>query len=365
MTVPFLDLAAATGELREGIDTAIAEVVSSGLYIGGPAVTRFEQDFARYSGAAHCVGVGNGLDALHLALRALGIGRGDEVIVASNSFIATVLAITMVGAEPVFVEPDPRTHNLDPALVERALTPRTRALLPTHLYGQPSDMDALAAIARDHGLALIGDAAQAHGARLRGQPIGGLGDIATWSFYPTKNLGALGDAGAVTTSDPELARRIRTLGNYGSAVRYINEERGVNSRLDPLQAAVLSVKLAHLERWNARRRAVAAIYSERLSGLPLVLPEVAEGAEPVWHLYVVQHPERDAFQQRLAERGIGTLIHYPVPPHRQQAYAGLGHLVGSFPVAERLAGTVLSLPMGPHLTDDQVEEVVQAVTEVA
>lgn len=361
MTVPFLDLGAATAELRAEIDEAIACVLSSGWYIGGPEVARFEEQFAAYAGAAFCVGIGNGLDALHLSLRALEIGRGDEVIVASNGFIATVLAVTMAGATPVLVEPDPHTHNLDPRKVEAAITPRTRALLPTHLYGQPADMDALTVVARAHGLRLIGDAAQAHGAHYKGQPVGGLGDVATWSFYPSKNLGALGDAGAITTNDPELARKVRMLGNYGSSVRYINEAQGVNSRLDPLQAAALSVKLNHLDRWNARRKAIADYYADRLAAPLLQLPIVPEWADPVWHLYVVQHPERDAFQARLAERGVQTLIHYPVPPHLQQAYVDLGLGRGSLPVAERLAETVLSLPIGPHLSDGQVEQVVKAV----
>lgn len=361
MSVPFLNLVAATDELRAEIDEAVADALSAGQYIGGPAVTDFEEAFATYTGAEHCVGVGNGLDALHLSLRALGIGAGDEVILASNGFIATVLAVTMAGATPIFVEPDPHTHNLNPERVEQAITPQTRALLPTHLYGQPADIDALTDIAGRHDLRLVLDAAQAHGARYKGSPIGGAGDVTTWSFYPSKNLGALGDGGAITTSDPEIAKRVRMLGNYGSSTRYINELQGVNSRLDPLQAAVLSVKLKHLDHWNARRRAIATFYSDRLASLPLTLPAVPQWADPVWHLYVVQHQSRDQFQQRLAERGIQTLIHYPVPPHLQQAYAGLRLQPGSLPIAEELASSVLSLPMGPHLTDAEVEAVAQAV----
>lgn len=361
MSVPFLDLGAAYRELRQEIDEAVARVLASGWYIGGPDVARFEEEFADYSGARHCVGVANGLDALHLSLRALGIGAGDEVIVASNSYIATVLAVTMAGATPVFVEPDPATHNLDPRQVEEAITPRTRALLPTHLYGQPADLDALLDITRRHGLRLIEDAAQAHGARHKGRRVGAHGDVVAWSFYPSKNLGALGDAGAVTTDDPEIAERIRVIGNYGSSTRYVNEVKGVNSRLDPVQAAVLSVKLKHLDAWNARRQATASTYAQRLAGTVLTLPEVPEWADPAWHLYVVQHPDRDAFQARLAEKGIQTLIHYPIPPHLQQAYADLGLPRGAYPIAEQLAETVLSLPIGPHMSEEQVETVVEAV----
>nr|WP_294170518.1 DegT/DnrJ/EryC1/StrS family aminotransferase [uncultured Sphingomonas sp.] len=361
MSVPFLDLAAATRDLRNEIDGAIAEVLSAGWYVGGPALARFEEEFAAYCGAAHCVGVANGLDALHLSLRALDIGPGDEVIVASNSYIATVLAVTTAGATPVLVEPDPSTHNLDPGRVEQAITGRTRALLPTHLYGQPADVGALVAIARRHDLRLIDDAAQAHGAGYKGRRIGSLADVTAWSFYPSKNLGALGDGGAVTADDPEIARRVRVLGNYGSAVRYINEVQGVNSRLDPIQAAVLSVKLRHLDRWNERRKSIAAYYNERFGSLAPTVPQVPEWADPAWHLYVVQHPDRDGFRARLAERGIQTLIHYPVPPHLQQAYADLKIERGSLPIAEKLAATVLSLPIGPHMSDGQVEQVAQAV----
>lgn len=365
MTVPFLDLGAGYRELRDEIDEAVSRVLASGWYVGGPEVAEFEDGYAAYCGAAHCVGVANGLDALHLALRGLGIGAGDEVVLASNSYIATVLAVSTVGATPVFVEPDPHTHNLDPGKVEAALTGRTRALLPTHLYGQPADLRPLLAIAREHGLFLIEDAAQAHGSRYGGRPVGSHGDAVCWSFYPSKNLGALGDGGAVTTDDPELASRIRALGNYGSSVRYVNEVQGVNSRLDPVQAAVLSVKLKRLAEWNERRSRIAARYAEGLAGLPLELPQVLPGADPVWHLYVVQHAERDRFQAALAERGVQTLIHYPIPPHLQQAYAGLGLPHGSLPVAERLANRVLSLPIGPHMSEDQVEAVIAAVVESA
>ena len=359
--VPFLDLGAAYRELQPEIDAAVLRVLASGWYIGGGEVSAFEAEFAAYCGAGHCVGVGNGFDALHLALRALDIGPGDEVIVASNSYIATVLAVSMVGATPVLVEPDPATFNLDPARVEAAITARTRAILPTHLYGQPADIDPLLAIARRHGLKLIEDAAQAHGARYKGQRIGAHSDIVTWSFYPSKNLGAVGDGGAVTTNDDALAERVRRLGNYGSSKRYVNEERGVNSRFDPLQAAVLRVKLARLDQWNQRRSAIAALYRERLAGAGLILPFVPEWADPAWHLFVIQSDARDALAARLAEAGVATIIHYPIPPHLQQAYADLALPRGSLPIAERLADTVLSLPVGPHMTEADALRVCDAI----
>ena len=362
MSVPFLDLQAATAELRSEIDGAVARVLASGWYVGGPEVSAFEEAFAGYCGAAHCVGVGNGLDALHLALRAMGVGPGDEVILASNGYIATVLAVSMVRATPVLVEPDPRTHNLDPELVEAAITPRTRVILPTHLYGQAADLDPLMEVARRHGLRLLEDAAQAHGARYKGRRIGGAGDAAAWSFYPSKNLGALGDGGAVTTNDPLIAERVRTLGNYGSHRRYVNEVRGLNSRLDPMQAAILSVKLRHLDDWNRRRAAVAKRYLNALAGRGLELPFVPDWTEPAWHLFVVQSDAREALQRALANAGVETLIHYPIPPHRQQAYADLALPEGALPIADRLAGRVVSLPIGPHISDEQVGQVVTAVT---
>ncbi len=361
MTVPFLDLCAATRELEAEVDAAVSRVIGSGWYVGGPEVEAFESTWARHCGASHCVGVGNGLDALHLALKALGVGVGDEVIVASNGFIATLLAVSMVGATPVPVEPDPATHNLDPAWIEAAITARTKAILPTHLYGQPADLDAMRVIADAHGLTLIDDAAQAHGARYKGFALGGLADISCWSFYPSKNLGALGDGGAITTNDRELAARVRTLGNYGSAVRYVNDERGINSRLDPIQAAVLAVKLARLDPWNDRRRAIAAFYGDALADTGLILPHVPNWADPAWHLYVVQSNDRDRLAAKLSEAGVQTLIHYPIPPHRQQAYADLALGEGSLPIAERLAKNVLSLPIGPHLTMSDAEKVAEAV----
>lgn len=362
--IPFLDLKASYFELQDEIDAAIARVTASGWYIGGPEVDQFEAEYARYCGAAQAVGVANGLDALHLALRAMGVGPGDEVIVPSNTYIATWLAVSQCGATPVPVEPVEGTHNLDPLLIERAITPRTRVILPVHLYGQPADLDPILDIARRHGLQVLEDGAQAHGARYKGRRLGAHGNAVAWSFYPGKNLGALGDGGAVTTNDPELAQRLRILRNYGSRVKYVNEVAGYNSRLDPLQAAVLRVKLSRLDEWNERRRALAQHYAQGLAGTGLLLPEVPAWAEPVWHLYVVRHPQRDALQKALNEAGVGTLIHYPIPPHLQQAYAGSGWMPGSLPLAERLATEVLSLPMGPQLTADQLQQVVAHVAAV-
>jgi dTDP-4-amino-4,6-dideoxygalactose transaminase len=360
--IPFLDLKAPHVELREEIAEAIDRVVSSGWYILGPEVEAFEVEYARYCEADQCVGLANGLDALHLALRAMDVGPGDEVIVPSNTYIATWLAVSQCGATPVPVEPLEATYNIDPSLIEAAITPRTKVILPVHLYGQPCDMDPILAIARKYGLRVLEDGAQAHGARYKGRRIGAHGDVVAWSFYPGKNLGALGDGGAITTSDPELADRIRVLRNYGSRVKYVNEVQGYNSRLDPIQAAVLRVKLKLLDEWNSRRAALAVIYNEGLADSGLVLPSVPELADPAWHLFVVRHPQRDAVQKCLADAGVGSLIHYPIPPHRQQAYAQFGFTAQSFPLASRLADEVLSLPMGPHLDAEQARAVVAALS---
>lgn len=358
--IPFLDLGAAYRELKAGIDAATERVLASGWYILGPEVDAFEAEWAAYCGAAHAVGLANGLDALILALRALDIGPADEVIVPSNTYIATWLAVTAVGAKPVPVEPDPATHNIDPARIAAAITPATKALLPVHLYGQPADLDPILTLARQHGLSVIEDAAQAHGARYKGQKIGAHGDVTCWSFYPGKNLGALGDAGAVTTNRADIADRIRVLRNYGSRTKYVNETQGVNSRLDPIQAAILRVKLAHLDAWTERRRAIAAIYAEGLKESGLILPHVPHWADPAWHLYVVRAADRDGLQQELTNAGVGTLIHYPIPPHMQAAYAELGLSPADLPVARQLAGQVLSLPMGPHLSTEHARDVVRA-----
>ena len=355
--VPFLDVRRGYDELKDQIDAATARVLASGQYIGGPEVAAFETAFAAYTEAAHCVGVGNGLDAIRLVLMARGIGVGDEVLVPSNTFIATWLAVSQVGATPVPVEPDPATHNIDASGLARAITKRTRALIAVHLYGCPAPIDAIVDLARARDLLVIEDAAQAHGARLHGRRIGGASHAATWSFYPGKNLGAFGDGGAVTTDDAALAGQIRLLGNYGSKERYVHLDPGLNSRLDPVQAAILGVKLGHLDAWNARRREIAARYDQGLANSGLILPEVPVGAEPVYHLYVVRTPRRDALQAWLADQGVQTLIHYPCPPHRQAAYA----TGASLPVAEALAEEVLSLPIGPHMSDDEVAHVIDAV----
>lgn len=358
--IPFLDLKAPYLELKQELDEAIARVVSSGWFIGGAEVDQFEADYAAYCGATHAVGVANGLDALHLALRAMDVGPGDEVIVPSNTYIATWLAVSQCGAVPVPVEPDACTYNIDPARIEDAITSRTKVILPVHLYGQPADMDPILAIARKYGLKVLEDGAQAHGARYKGQRLGAHGDMVAWSFYPGKNLGAMGDGGAVTTNDAQLAERIRILRNYGSRVKYVNEVQGYNSRLDPLQAAILRVKLAHLDEWNARRSAIASYYQQGLASCSLTLPRVPDWAEPAWHLYVVLNPQRDELQKALADVGVGTLIHYPIPPHLQGAYADLGLGKGAFPIAEQIHCQVLSLPMSPSMTMEQASQVVAA-----
>lgn len=365
MTIPFLDLGAAYRELQPQIDAAVARVLASGWYILGPEVEGFEAEWAAFCGASHAVGLANGLDALILALRAVGIGPGDEVIVPSNTYIATWLAVSAVGATPVPVEPDPATLNIDPARIEPSITARTRAILPVHLYGQPADLDPILDIARRHGLRVVEDAAQAHGATYKGRRIGAHGDIICWSFYPGKNLGALGDAGAITTNDAALAARVALLRNYGSRRKYVNDEQGVNSRLDPLQAAILRVKLWVLDDWTARRRAIAGIYTQGLADTGLILPQVPEWAEPAWHLYVLRSTDRDGLQTHLGQAGIGTLIHYPIPPHMQAAYAGLGLPPEALPLARDLADQVVSLPMGPHLGAEQAARIVDVLASRA
>ena len=363
--VPFLDLRAPYLELKDEIDAAMLGVADSGWFLLGGALRAFEEQFAAYVGAKHCIGVANGLDALHLSLLAMGIGAGDEVIVPSNTYIATWLAVSQVGATPVPVEPVLESYNIDPDAIEAAITPRTRAILPVHLYGLPAEMDAIRGIASRRNIAVLDDAAQAQGARYRGRRVGSLGDVSAWSFYPGKNLGAFGDAGAVTTDDDGIAERLRVLRNYGSRVKYVNDVRGYNSRLDEIQAAVLSVKLRRLDEWNARRARIAARYHEAFAGLPLVLPVETEGAESCWHLYVVRSASRDSLQRALAARGVDCLIHYPTPPHRQRAYADAGFAASAFPIANRIHDEVLSLPIGPHLTTEQQDAVIEAVVAEA
>lgn len=356
--VPFLNLAAAYHELKDEIDAAVARVLAGGWYILGPEVEAFEDEFARYCGARYAIGVANGLEALILSLRALEIGPGDEVIVPSNTYIATWLAVSDVGAVPVPVEPDPKTHNIDPGRIEAAIGPKTRAVIAVHLYGQPADLTPILEVARRHELAVIEDAAQCVGAKYRGTRIGAHSDAVCWSFYPGKNLGAMGDGGGVTTDDGALADRIRMLGNYGSKAKYHHEIQGLNSRLDPIQAAILRVKLARLDEWNARRKALAARYLDGLSSFDLVRSHVPDWADPVWHLFVIRTSRRDALQAHLSEAGIGTLIHYPVPPHLQGAYRGDGREIAALPLAEQLAQEVLSLPIGPHVSAEEINRVI-------
>lgn len=366
MKVPFLELKPTYDELRVELDAAYHRVMDSGYYLLGKELEAFESEFAGYCQAKHCIAVGNGLDALHIILRAYGIGAGDEVIVPSNTFIATWLAVSYAGATPIGVEPDPNTCNLDPARIEAAITSRTKAIMPVHLYGQSADMDPINAIAKKHGLKVIEDSAQAQGARYKGRRTGSLGNAAGHSFYPGKNLGAFSDAGAVTTDDDQLADLVRTLRNYGSKKKYFHDYQGFNSRMDEIQAAFLRVKLKKLDEWNARRQAIAARYLRELAGVEAVtLPVVPNWAEPVWHLFVVRHAQRDALQQRLADRGVGTLIHYPVPAHLAGAYQDLGGKPGDFPLAETASNTVLSLPIGPHLSTAQVDQVIAAVRAAA
>lgn len=374
MKVPFLELKPAYLELKSEFDEAYHRVMDSGWYLLGRELDAFEAEYAEYCGARHCIGVGSGLDALHLILRGYGIGPGDEVIVPSHTFIATWLAVTFAGATPVPVEPDPLTCNLDPSRIEAAVTPRTRAILPVHLYGEPADMDPILAVAGKHGLKVIEDAAQAQGARYKSRRTGSLGHAAAHSFYPGKNLGAFSDAGAVTTDDASLAEKLRALRNYGSRVKYHHEQVGTNSRLDELQAAFLCVKLRRLDRWNAHRNRLAQTYldvltpraasepSPSIPGSRLTLPHIPSWSEPVWHLFVVRHPQRGELQRRLAESGIQTLIHYPVAPHLSGAYRHMGYKEGDFPIAETLAAQVLSLPIGPHHSAEQIMSVCSALT---
>lgn len=363
--VPFLDLSAATEEMRPALDIAIGKVLSSAWFVLGPEVDAFEEEFATSVEAAECVGVGNGLDAIELALRALGVQAGDEVIVPANTYVASWLAVTRLGAVVVPVEPDTNSFNIDPTKVEDAISPRTRAIVAVHLYGQPADMDPLRAIATRRGIWLIEDAAQAHGASYRGRPVGSLSDATAWSFYPSKNLGALGDGGAVTTDDGVVAERVRLLRNYGSRVKYVNEIIGVNSRLDEVQAAVLRVKLPLLLEWNDRRRRVAMRYVTEMADLPVGLPAVAAGGDHVWHLFVIRSSEREALREHLTSRGVQTLLHYPVPPHLQDAYGHLGLKEGAFPVTEAIHRECISLPMGPHVSEDQVDMVIDAMRSFA
>ncbi len=352
--ISFLDLKAPYIELKKELDAAYQRVMTSGWYILGNEVTEFEKEFSSYCGSCECVGVANGLEALTLVLRAWGVGPGDEVIVPSNTYIATWLAVTHVGATPIPVEPCESTYNLNPVLIENAITVRTKVVLPVHLYGQPADMNPICDVARRYGLKVLEDAAQGHGARYKGRRVGSLGDAAGFSFYPGKNLGAFGDGGAITTDDAALAEKIRELRNYGSRVKYVNDVAGYNSRLDELQAAFLRVKLKYLDCWNHKRSLIADWYQKNLpiTCPDLILPTVPDDANPCWHQFVVRSQSRGSFQKLLTENGIGSLIHYPIPPHRQSAYDSLSIKLGSLPLAEKLADEVLSLPVYPQLEID-------------
>ena len=363
--IPLVDLQAQYRTIADDVNSAIRNVVERADYILGDDVRLFEQEFARFIGVAHAVGVGSGLDALELALRAFDIGPGDEVILPANTFIATALAVLSAGAKPVLVDMDPSTYNIDPAKIEAAITGRTRALIPVHLYGQPADMDPILAIAKKRNLIVIEDAAQAHGTMYNNRRAGSLGHAAAFSFYPGKNLGAYGDGGAVVTSDPKIAEKVRHLRNYGQRVKYEHDVAGTNSRLDTIQAAVLRVKLRHLDSWNARRAEHAATYNSLLSAAPFLLPKVASNRTHIFHLYVIQTDNRAQIQQMLASRGIATGIHYPIPIHLQEACKGLGYHRGAFPVTEAAAHRILSLPMYAELSLAQLEFIAQSLMESA
>jgi len=364
MKVPFLDLQASYVEIKEEIDSAIQRVLMSGQYILGQEVEAFESEWAQYCHADQAVSVGNGLDALRFTLMAMGIGPGDEVIVPAHTFVASWLAISQCGATPRAIEPDPFTLNLDCTKVEEAISSKTRAIMVVHLYGQPADLDSIHQIAERHQLVVIEDAAQAHGARYKNKIIGGHSDAVAWSFYPGKNLGALGDAGAVTTNNRAIANKIRLLRNYGSSVKYKNEIQGFNSRLDPIQAAILRVKLKYLDLWNLRRKTIAETYLKKIDENFLTKPSIPKWAESAWHLFVIQHTQRDRLQAALDNFDINTLVHYPTPPHRQIAYcSGTSHW-GMLPITEKVSSNVLSLPIGPHLSMERVEFVVSTLNAI-
>jgi dTDP-4-amino-4,6-dideoxygalactose transaminase len=360
--IPFLDLKAINLRQKEQFHEALDRVLDSGWLILGKEVEAFEQEFADYCNAKFCIGVANGLEALHLTLKAWGIGAGDEVIVPSNTYIATWLAVSQTGATPIPVEPNIHSYNLDPTLIERAITSRTKAIIPVHLYGQSADVGPIMDIAKRNNLKVLEDAAQAHGATYQGKKVGGLGDAGAFSFYPGKNLGGLGDGGAITTNDPELAKNLRILRNYGSRMKYQNEVQGYNSRLDELQSAFLLEKLLLLDADNAHRARIANYYCDGLKGLNgLITPANVSGGNHVWHLYVVRHPKRNQLQITLADLGIGTMIHYPIPPHLQEAYKCLNLQKGKLPISEKIHDEVLSLPMGPTMTLSDADKVINAV----
>ncbi len=365
MNIPFVTFRPLEKELDADLRAAFTRVYENSWYIGGKEDEAFEEAFAAYCHTKYCIGVGNGLDALMLALRALGVGKGDEVIVPSNTFIATALAVTYVGATPVFVEPDIRTYNIDPARIEEKINAKTRAIMPVHLYGQPADMDPIMAIAKKYNLFVIEDCAQAHGATYKGQGIGSFGDAAGFSFYPGKNLGALGDAGAVVTNNKDLADKIRALGNYGSDYKYHHIYQGTNSRLDELQAAFLSAKLPHMDKVNENRRAIAEKFSQGIHNPLVELPYILPETEPVWHIYAVRSRHRDALADFLQSKGIGTNKHYPIAMHMQECYKELGIKQGELPIAEEISATQLSLPLYYGMTDEEIQYVIDQINGFA
>jgi dTDP-4-amino-4,6-dideoxygalactose transaminase len=360
--LPFNNLKPVQSLLADELETAVTRVMTSGWYLLGPELEAFEAEFAAYHDVRHAIGVANGTDAIELALRAAGIGAGDEVITVAHTAVATVCAVEAAGARPVLVDIDPQTYTMNPQAAAAAITPRTKALLPVHLYGQAADMTALTALAQQYSLLVIEDCAQAHGARWCGQLVGTFGHLATFSFYPTKNLGACGDGGAVITSDSSYDARLRRLRTYGQTTRYVHAERGINSRLDEIQAAILRVKLAHLDIHNDQRRELACAYHGGLTGV--TVPYNHPDTRHVYHLYVIRHPQRDWLMEQLKANSIGTLIHYPVPIHRQEAYADLGVAAGSLPVTEQAASEILSLPMYVGLTHEDVEQVARTVANI-
>lgn len=355
--VPYLDLPAQLRAIRPDLDRAIARTIDNCSFCLGPDTAQFEQDFARYIGAEFALGFNSGTSALHIAMLLLNVGPGDEVITTPYTFVATSWAISYAGAKPVYVDIENGTMNLDPKLVERAITPRTKAILPVHLYGHPFDLDPILAIARKHGLPVVEDAAQAHGAKYQGKMVGTFGDLSCFSFYPGKNLGACGEGGALLTNNPAFEKRARALREHGSTVRYYHDEVGYNYRMEGIQGAVLGVKLKHLPRWTAERTRVAHRYHELLKDTPLQLPLEAAYAESAWHLYVVRHPRRDDLKKHLEKNGVGCALHYPLPLHLQKCYASLGHRAGDFPVSEKAARECLSLPIYPELTEAQIQRV--------
>ncbi len=362
--IPFLNFDPMHSAIRSEMQVAFQDVYDSNLFVMGQSVESFEKKYAEFNHVAHCIGVSNGLDALHLALKALGVAAGDEVIVPSNTYIATLLAVSYVGATPVLVEPDINTYNIDPTNIEKAITNKTKVIMPVHLYGQACEMDAIMSIAKKHGLHVVEDNAQAHGATFKNKLTGSFGDANGTSFYPGKNLGALGDAGAVTTNDDTLAQKIRILRNYGSEIKYHNEVIGYNQRLDEMQAAFLSVKLSYLPEWTRQRQQIAQMFSDALKNIgDLILPVTHPDATHVYHLYVIRTKHRDALQKHLTENEIGTMIHYPIPPHRQHAYTSLGYKKGDFAIAEKIADTCLSLPIWPGMTEEHIHYVATSISD--